>query len=70
MEGFKVSILGDTPKQKWLNAIDLYCIVIGANIDAAMVDAGEEGLLRLNSAKDVLKGFGDEMKTFVDGVFG
>jgi len=66
---FAIDILGDTPKQKWENAIDLYCIVIGANIDAARKDAGRESAERLDSAKSVLKDFGDEMKRLAECVY-
>lgn len=73
---FAVEILGDTPKEKWLNAIDLYCIVIGANINAVRsgLDEGSDSeqigavaCERLDSAKEVLREFGDEMKRLVEG---
>ena len=71
MTEFKVDILGDTMKQKWLNAIDLYLIVVGSNINAARANLGEENAAaceRLDSAKNVLHEFGEEMKRLVEGV--
>ena len=71
MTEFKVDILGDTMKQKWLNAIDLYLIVVGSNINAVRANLdGDNGIARerLDSAMNVLHEFGEEMKRLVEGV--
>ena len=74
MGRYKVNILGDSPREQWLNAIDLYLIVIGSNIKA--VRNGLDGCSdetdaiaceRLDSAMNVLQEFGNEMKRLVEG---
>ena len=67
----KVNILGDTPKQQWLNAIKLYDMVISSNLESAMnqLDSAQEPYYLVDTALGVLGGFRDEMKRLVEGVF-
>ena len=76
MTSYKVNILGNTPKEQWMSAIDLYLIVIGSNIKAVRngldegSDSEEIGSVaceRLDSAMNVLQEFGKEMKRLVNG---
>ncbi len=72
------NILGDTPKQQWLNAIDLYSMVIETNIASVrhgldegceMPNIGCEACEMLYSASSALEAFKDEMKRLVEAVF-
>ena len=74
MTSYKVNILGNTPKEQWMNAIDLYLIVIGSNIkavrnslDGCSDETDAIACERLDSAMNVLQEFGNEMKRLVEG---
>jgi len=74
MTSYRMNVLGDSPKEQWLNAIDLYLIVIGSNIKAVRnsLDGGSDetdavACERLDSAMNVLQEFGNEMKRLVEG---
>lgn len=69
-----VNILGDTAKKQWLNAIDIYSLAIGANVETALnkLDEGwdaEEMREPLEAALRVLDSYTQEMKRLVEGVF-
>ena len=69
-----VNILGDTPKQQWLNAISIFDLAIGANIETALekLDEGweaEEMRDPLETALMVLNNYTEEMMRLVEGVF-
>ncbi len=69
-----VNILGDTPKQQWLNAIMLYNVTIESNIIEAerliRADGGkDEAVECLETAIRVLGEYRAEMSRLVKGVF-
>lgn len=69
-----VNILGETPKEQWLNAISIFDLAIGANIETALekLDEGweaEEMRDPLETALMVLNDYTAEMQRLVEGVF-
>lgn len=74
-----VDILGETPKEQWLNAIGIYELVVGSNLSDSIAyfesNGGFEGAIedrnaeQLRTANKVLKDFADEMRRLVEGVF-
>ena len=71
-----VNILGDTPKQQWLGAINLMEFAITSNVSMAhgklyeIADGKcDEVLACLDNAKKQIKLFADEMRMLVEGVF-
>ena len=74
-----VNILGDTPKQQWLNAIMIFEECIKGNIvdsiDYFEANEGYEDCIeeknaeQLKIAKKVTGDFADEMRRLVEGVF-
>lgn len=68
-----VNILGDTPKQQWLNAIMIFEECIGGNMrivrDFLEDEADNEHLECCNTAMRNTKVFADEMRRLVEGVF-
>ena len=68
-----VNILGDTAKQQWLSAINIYHLAIQSNIEFAINAAENErddGELRaLDKAHELVGDFTDEMRRLVEGVF-
>lgn len=80
-----VNILGDTPKQQWLNAINIMHLAIESNIEFAMNARAEEEPSNvyfdalggdddevheaLEKALKIKNDFADEMKRLVEGVF-
>lgn len=75
----KVNILGETAKERLLNTIDLYTLVVESNIHDSIAyfecnggyeDRVEEfDCVQLKTAVKVLHDFADEMKRLVDSVF-
>ena len=67
--------MGDTPKEQWLNAINMCSLAIEINIDNARSHLMEEynedngGVEACDAAKRVLHDFTDEMRRLVEGVF-
>lgn len=74
-----VNILGDTPKQQWLNAIMIFETCIYENTRMARdgvrdgfgyeLDEGEQVFEWLDIAMRNTKNFADEMRRLVEGVF-
>lgn len=68
-----VNILGDTAKEQWTSAINIFDLAIGANIEEALgkLDEGwesEEMRDPLETALRVLNDYTAEMKRLVEGV--
>jgi len=69
-----VNILGNTPKEQWLRAIDIFDLAVGSNIETALnkLDEGweaEEMRDPLDTALRVLNDYTHEMKRLVNAVF-
>ena len=71
-----VNILGDTPKEQWLNAIGICDMAIYANVDEArkhLVEGFSEDddavLECLKAIERVLANYTTEMRRLVEGVF-
>ena len=75
--GKTVNILGDTPKQQWLNAITIFETCIYENVRAVRHDLDwydrdfddDSGVERLDIAMRETRNFADEMRRLVEGVF-
>ena len=75
--GKTINILGDTPKQQWLNAIMIFeeCIygnvrIVHDVLAADMSDFDWDGELEnLDIAMRNTRNFADEMRRLVEGVF-
>ena len=72
-----INILGDTPKQQWLNAIMIFETCIYENVRTVHEDAefafgcGADGYYKnLEIAMRTTKDFADEMRRLVEGTFG
>ena len=66
-----VNILGETQKEQWLNAINIYSMVVESNMVAAKFELPSDGdaYHGLCVASNTLKDFADEMRRLVEGVF-
>ena len=69
-----INILGDSPKEMWMSAINIFDLAIGANVETALgkLDEGweaEEMREPLETALRVLNDYTAEMKRLVEGVF-
>ena len=74
-----INILGETPKQQWLNAIGIFELAIGSNLRESVeyfeMNGGhddeieERNAEQLATAGRILGDFADEMRRLVEGVF-
>lgn len=68
-----INILGDTPKQQWLNAIGICNMAIESNLVTAenAVTSGDEDMAieTIETAKRVLADYTAEMRRLVNAVF-
>lgn len=72
-----INILGDTQKERWLNAIGIYETAIVANVQDArnditqfvVDDESDWDFTSLDAARRITVDFADEMRRFVEGVY-
>lgn len=72
-----INILGDTPKQQWLNAVAVYDMSLRANVKSVLGDINEFDVgdladshaEKLEAALRVLDSYTQEMRRLVEGVF-
>ena len=68
-ETIEINLLGDTQKEQWLNAINIFELCIKSNCDKAYdLAIDPQQIACIDTAIDITGKFADEMRRLVEGV--